>query len=167
MQQTLLTGDHYFADAFRHQEEAGRVMAIRCYNHNDVVAYTPWNISITKRGSMYRHVGIGVRIPPVRWWCSWNPLVSYVGREGCLKAYARALKDNFLLNSAAVWNIKKMHDLGELQRRMAEGALRRRNNGGYDLLEKPIEELYKELVGVNLGTILPQRRTLQTEKKIV
>jgi hypothetical protein len=161
----IKTGDHYFADAFRHQEETGRVMAIRCYNHNDFVSYAPWNFTVTKRGSRYRHVGIGVRIPPVRWLRSWSPKVSYVPREGCLKAYARGIHDNFLLNSAAVWNIKKMHTLGELQRRMAEGALRRRNNGGYDLLEKPIEELYKELVGVNLDIILEQRQNLQTEKK--
>jgi len=145
-------GGHYFADAFRHQEETGKVMYARFYNHNDAVAYFPANFGITKRGSKYRHVGIGIKIPPVPllFFRKWKPSVYYVGGESCTKALFRAMGRSFLLRSPWPWRIARMHTLAELLQRLMDGI---RTNyyeqTDFMLLEKPIEEVYEQVAGLS------------------
>jgi predicted lipase len=43
-----MIGGNDFADCFRHQEEHGKIMYARFYNHNDLVAYLPANFTIAK-----------------------------------------------------------------------------------------------------------------------
>lgn len=150
-------GGHDFADSWRHQEQKGRIMYARFYNHNDTVAYVPLNVSVTSRGAPYRHVGVGIKIPRVpRWFTQfrkWKPRVNYVGNDGCVRAYRRALGRNVLLNSPFPTQIPQMHCLDELQERMRDGMLREGDRGDYELLHKPIEEIYNFIVGVDLERI--------------
>lgn len=43
-----MIGGNDFADCFRHQEQQGKIMYTRFYNHNDLVAYMPANMAVTK-----------------------------------------------------------------------------------------------------------------------
>ena len=133
-------------------------MYARFYNHNDTVAYVPVNFTITSRGALYRHVGIGIKIPQVPRLLTrlrkWKPRVHYVGNDGCVRAYRRALARNVLFNSPFPMQIPHMHCLAEIQERMRDGRLRKEGDrGDYELLLKPLEELYKELVGVDLERV--------------
>lgn len=182
-------GGHFFADAFRHQEETGKVMYARFYNHNDAVAYFPANFGITKvggqwwkrcsgvlfvlknfplfssqRGSKYRHVGIGIKIPPVPllFFRKWKPSVYYVGGESCTKALFRAMGRSFLLRSPWPWRIARMHTLAELLQRLMDGI---RTNyyeqTDFMLLEKPIEEVYEQVAGISAS----KQRKMKEERE--
>ena len=105
-----------------------------------------------QHGSKFRHVGIGIKIPSVPRLLSscrkWSPKVSYVGREGFWASYCRGIGRNFLLHAPMPWQIRQMHSLEELQKRMILGRARKSDHVGsdYELLLKPIEKLYEELV---------------------
>jgi predicted lipase len=43
-----MVGGQLFADSFRHQERTGKLMYVRFYNHNDAVAYMPFNFGFSK-----------------------------------------------------------------------------------------------------------------------
>eukprot|EP00977_Amphora_coffeiformis_P016504 scaffold5126_cov190-Amphora_coffeaeformis.AAC.1 len=153
-------GGHDFADSWRYQEQKGRIMYARFYNHNDTVAYVPLNFSVTSRGALYRHVGVGIKIPRVpRCFTQcrkWKPRVHYVGNDGCVRAYRRAWGRNVLFNSPFPTQIPHMHCLAELQERMRDGMFRKEGDrGDYEVLHKPIEDIYKELVGVDLERVRP------------
>jgi len=124
-------------------------MMCRFQNHNDFVAYSPANFGVNKRGSTFRHVGIGINVPPVpRVFSSvrkWKPSVYYVGDEGFWKSYCRGIGRNFLLHSPFPWLIQKMHTLGELLQRLMEGSMRKEGHKSFKLLELPVEDLYREL----------------------
>lgn len=122
-------------------------MYARFYNHNDLLAYLPFNAVLTKRGSQFRHVGLGIKVRPVsRWTCRpWQPKIGYTGRESRWRSYRRALARNVLWHAPWMWQIPRMHSLAELQQRIMEGRVQA--PASLQLLQKSIEELYAQLAG--------------------
>lgn len=79
----------------------------------------------------------------------WQPDVFYIKDEGFWRSYWRAIRNNFLLKfPLPPWRFAQMHTLPELQERFMYGKLL---GGGenFDLLLKPIEELYDMMVGTS------------------
>lgn len=71
------------------------------------------------------------------------------GLLGFWRSYRRAARDNFLFKfPLPPWNFARMHKLEEMQERLMYGKLM---GGGenFDLLNKPIEELYDMMVGTS------------------
>ena len=59
-----MVGCHAFADAFRHQEQTGKLRHARLYNEFDVVPRFPLNMKLwDERKSSWSHTGIGVKLP--------------------------------------------------------------------------------------------------------
>ncbi|GKY91909.1 hypothetical protein MPSEU_000162500 [Mayamaea pseudoterrestris] len=150
-----MIGCNDFADCFRHQEMRGKIMYARFYNHNDLVAYLPANMTVTKRGSNYRHVGIGIRIPRVPrpinlpfgnvYRRRWKPSVYYIGKEGFWASYCRGISRNALLNAPWFWQTQRMHTIMEMLKRLTEGSVQKDHFSDFELLKQPVENLYREL----------------------
>ena len=145
-------GGHAFADAFRHQENAGKVRFARFYNNNDLVAHVPINVKTTRRGTPYAHVGVDVKLYPVpgKISCrgSRSPVFKYNKELPGVKAYFDGLRKNALLNTTWPWKMRQMHTLPELQDRLAMAVQMARDTED-DLLHKNLDELYDELVFKN------------------
>lgn len=107
-------------------------------------------ISLVRLDPLYR-IGIKVPGPPKRicrcfgW--KWSPSIYYIGREGFLKSYGRGIGRNFLLHLPLPWKIPQMHTLEELQLRLIYGSTLEETGGKFELLKKPIDELYEMFVG--------------------
>lgn len=101
-------------------------------------------------------MGIGVRIPNVPYglWgrCrGWHPRLEYVQEEGFWRSYWRAIRNNFLLKfPLPPWRFARMHTLPELQERLMYGKLTGAGDD-FELLQKPIEEVYDIVVGTSYG----------------
>lgn len=138
-------GGHSFADAFRQQERSGKLCFIRVHNNNDMVPYLPLNFRIGGRGCLWRHVGVGVVLPPVPWFRRWKPRVRYVGKEqSWASSTCRGYKNNAFFHFPwwQAWNFAKMHTLFELQDRLMYGLLLKQTGRDFRLLNKTFEELY-------------------------
>eukprot|EP00986_Skeletonema_menzelii_P004169 scaffold1395_cov127-Skeletonema_menzelii.AAC.3 len=142
-------GGHTFADAFRYQECARKVLFARFHNNNDLFAHIPPNVKPTRRGTPYAHAGVDVKLFPVpgRVSCrgSRSPAVKYNRKLPPVKAYFDGLKKNILLNTTWPWKMNATHGLPELQQRLAM-AVQLANDAEDNLLHKTLEELYDELV---------------------
>lgn len=140
-------GDHNFADAFRHQESKGKLQLVRIVNNNDMVPHLPFNFRIGKRGCRWRHVGIGVILPPIPWTRRWRPRVQYIGKQNWFASIAMGYQNNVLLHFPWLqpWNFAKIHTLFELQDRLMYGIEQQNLGGEFDLLQKPVDELYETL----------------------
>mmetsp|Transcript_13192 Transcript_13192/g.21677 ORF Transcript_13192/g.21677 Transcript_13192/m.21677 type:complete len:822 (+) Transcript_13192:163-2628(+) len=145
-------GGHTFADAFRYQECARKVLFARFHNNNDLFAHIPPNVKPTRRGTPYAHAGVDVKLFPVpgRVSCrgSRSPAVKYNRKLPPVKAYFDGLKKNILLNTTWPWKMNATHGLPELQQRLAM-AVQLANDAEDNLLHKTLEELYDELVFKN------------------
>lgn len=117
----------------------------------------PLTRMISKRGSYYRHIGIGVRIPkvprPIRlpfgvFQRRWRPSVYYIGKEGFWASYCRGISRNALLNAPWFWQTQKMHTLMEMLQRLMEGSAIPQKGHDFDLLKQPVEVLYRDLAGI-------------------
>ncbi len=91
------------------------------------VPHMPFNLTPTKRGSTFVHVGIDVKLYPVPGELSLcgsrYPKIHYNDRQLGMSAYMRALKMNTLLNMPLPWRIKHVHSLPQLQKRIARAIL--------------------------------------------
>lgn len=75
----------------------------------------------------------------------------YVKDEGFARSYWRAARDNFILKfPIPPWRFAEMHTLTELQDRIIYGKLIGAGDD-FQLLQKPIEEVYDILVGTSYG----------------
>ena len=151
-------GGHSFADAFRHQEQHGKLQMVRVYNNNDPVPHLPFGFKLSRRGSYWRHVGIGVQLPPVptglyfrilfwkRW--TWHPRVFYRGKErGWFSStgYGFANSVWFHFPWRQFWNFARMHTLFELQDRLMFGTVIKNRGDEFELLQKNLDALYEGL----------------------
>jgi len=108
-----------------------------------------YSCAYMKRGSTFCHVGIGIKLPEIPKGCcrclmpKWKPSVFYIGKEGFWKSYGRGIGRNFLFHMPLPWRIAKMHTLDELQERLIYGSMLKYTGGKFELLEKPIDELYE------------------------
>jgi hypothetical protein len=148
-----MVGGNLFLRAFHHQEQRKLLMYARFFNHNDIVAHLPPNMRVTKNGGMFRHVGVGIRIPSVpTGLCQlrkWKPRIFYIEEEGFCRSYCRALRNNFVVKFPfPPWRFAEMHTLTELQDRLAYGQHIGAGDD-FELLQKPIEEVYDIMVGTN------------------
>ena len=91
------------------------------------VAHIPLNVTPTKRGSSFVHVGIDVKLYPVPGKLSVcgsrYPRIRYNERQSVMPAIWKAIRMNCLLNMAAPWKIKHAHSLPQLQKRIARALL--------------------------------------------
>mmetsp|Transcript_56883 Transcript_56883/g.138483 ORF Transcript_56883/g.138483 Transcript_56883/m.138483 type:complete len:1003 (-) Transcript_56883:733-3741(-) len=160
-------GGHSFTDAFRYQERSGKLMFARVHNNNDPVPYMPFNFRIGGRGCLWRHIGVGVVLPPIPWFRRWKPRVTYNGKE---KSWAsstlRAYRNNVLFHFPwwQAWNFAKMHTLFELQDRIMYGAEQDKAGGDFHLLNKTFEELYEDLATNDYMFLKKEGKTTQSEK---
>jgi Lipase (class 3) len=155
-------GGHSFSDAFRHQERSGKLMFCRVHNNNDPVPYMPFNFRIGGRGCMWRHIGLGVVLPPIPMFRRWKPRVTYFGKEqSWLSSTCRAYRNNLLFHFPwwQAWNFAKMHTLFELQDRLMYGTDQEKAGGDFRLLTKTFEELYEELDENDYCTLKKKTRT--------
>ena len=99
-------------------------------------------------------MGISVRLPNIPYGIygrirGWHPDVFYVQEEGFWRSYWRAIRDNFLLKfPIPPWRFAEMHTLDEMQNRLMYGS-RLEHCNKFDLLEKPLDELYDRMVGTS------------------
>ena len=69
--------------------------------------------------------------------------------EGFSRSYCRAVRNNFMLKlPLPPWRFAEMHTLTELQDRLAYGQHVGAGDD-FELLQKPIEEVYDIMVGTN------------------
>ncbi len=91
------------------------------------VPHLPLNLTATKRGSSFVHVGIDVKLYPVPGKLSLcgsrYPKIHYNERQTAIRAYLRALRMNCFLNTPFPWRIKHVHSLPQLQKRIARAVL--------------------------------------------
>ena len=151
-------GSHEFADCWRHQERTNKLQCARFFNSNDLFTYVPTNTIPTKRGSQYRHVGIGVRIkaPPIffKRCRKYRPYLFYVGDEGaCLAYWRNGIRNNVLFNTTWPWRMKQMHTLAEMQYRMMEASEREDSEESLKYLNMSISALYQLLSDENFVTV--------------
>lgn len=143
---------HSFADAFRHQERNRKVQHARFYNSNDLVAHLPFNAKLTKRGSNFVHVGIDVKLYSVpglaSLWGGRYPRFRYNDRQSAIAAYWRAIKLNSLVNMPFPWQVKNMHGLPELQKRIARAILitEEAKVARNPFLRRTLDEVYEDMV---------------------
>lgn len=83
----------------------------------------------------------------------WHPNVFYVQKEGFLRSYWRAIRDNFILKfPLPPWRFAEMHTLNEMQNRLMYGQRIGAGNE-FALLEKPIDELYDMMIGTSYSKL--------------
>lgn len=142
-------GGHSWADAFRHQERKKLLQLVQCRNSSDVIPRIPANFKIGKRGPLWRHVGIGVTLPPLpSFGRKWKPLVHYWGKEkSCLDSTYHGFRRNIIFHFAYLrpWTLDRSHTLFELQDRLMYGELNSEEGGGFALLQSTLDELYEQL----------------------
>jgi len=142
-----MLGDHSFADAFRHQESHGRIRHARIHNGVDVVAHVPFNVKVSKRGSTFCHVGMGIML---RWlptrvyspyrYLNWprRPHFEYASRVGFWASLRKAWRNNSLFNVAPL-KIKEYHHLNEYEKRVRYALSLEEN----EMCKLSLEELYE------------------------
>jgi len=143
-------GAFAFGDAFRYQEQKRKIMYARFHNERDIVTHGPnLNLGWSSRGARHVHVGLSVKLPRQKFCeqlcfcCNKGPRISYVKSEGnFFQSYLRAVKNNYIWNSALPWQIRNMHTLNEHQDRILHGRAHHWN----PLLDMSLEELYETLV---------------------
>jgi hypothetical protein len=142
-------GGHSWADAFRNQERKKLLQLVQCRNSSDVIPRIPANFKIGKRGPLWRHVGIGVTLPPLpSFGRKWKPLVHYWGKEkSCLDSTYHGFRRNIIFHFAYLrpWTLDRAHTLFELQDRLMYGELKTEEGGGFALLQSTLDELYEQL----------------------
>jgi hypothetical protein len=120
--------------------------------HDLTLLVPPFLCHLLQRGAQHVHVGISVKLPRTRWWeefrccvcCDKGPQIGYISEEGnFFESYARAVKNNFLLNSTWPWKIRAVHTLNEHQDRILHGM---ESNHWNPLLDLSLEELYETIV---------------------
>mmetsp|Transcript_21782 Transcript_21782/g.31554 ORF Transcript_21782/g.31554 Transcript_21782/m.31554 type:complete len:392 (+) Transcript_21782:1745-2920(+) len=147
-------GGHAFAASFRHQERSSKVQLARIHNARDAVTHLPFNMTLSKKGSKFQHVGIGVELPRVKkvplYWCSRRyPSITYVGDESYFASYWRAIKNNVVFHLPLPWKIKFVHKLFEHHKRLVYGrtiCLEKK----HPLSEMSLDDIYKESLGKQL-----------------
>lgn len=149
-------GGYSFCKSFKYQEQSGKLQHARFHNVRDIVVHLPFNLTLSKRGSKYRHVGIGIKLPRRRHrllaCCTRHPKIHYSSNDGYFASSWRAIRDNFVFNSPLPWRIRLVHGLNEHQKRMIRGnEVPERGADGTGrknlrLLSKSLDELYETLV---------------------
>ena len=117
------------------------------------------NLKPTLRGSRFVHVGIDVKLHPVRFINSGyrHPQLHWNAREEPLRAYWRALRNNVFLKTPLPWRIKYFHSIPEYRKRLARADLkakvdgpsrwyRRRSKTLTPFLHSTLDEAYEHLV---------------------
>ena len=141
---------------------------VRVFNDNDVVPHLPFSLKLSRRGAYWRHVGIGVRLPPVptgiyfRYICFWKrfywrPKVYYRGKEkGWLSSTSMGIVDSvwFHFPWRQFWKFARMHSLFELQDRLMYGTAIKHKGNDFELLQYNLNTLY-DILKVNDFTGLP------------
>lgn len=158
---TPYLGNHYFADAFRHQERQGKLQCVRIFNHNDAIPHLPFNFIVGKRGCRWRHVGIEVSIPSVPWWGWWSPRIRYNGakEKNWLQSTIHGYRQNVFFHYPWLqpWAYQRMHTLFELQDRLMYGIETKKKGGSFGLLQKTVDDLYAILAETDFTTLRPRK----------
>ena len=116
------------------------------------VAHLPFNAKLTKRGSNFVHVGIDVKLYSVpglaSLWGGRYPRFRYNDRQSAIAAYWRAIKLNSLVNMPFPWQVKNMHGLPELQKRIARAILitEEAKVARNPFLRRTLDEVYEDMV---------------------
>jgi len=148
-----LVAGYQLADAFRHQEQAGKIRMARVRCKRDGVPHGPPILfRMSKRGAAFHHVGVDVELPMIRKCCfrffmgQPQPIIKYMKKESFFSSYVRQLKDYYFWNiPVRPWLIGQFHSLNEHQRRML--LIDRENSR---LVKCTLNELYdQELFGKN------------------
>jgi Lipase (class 3) len=137
-----------FADAIRHQENAGKLRMVKFHNSNDgVPSLPPTLLSTSKRGAKYFHCGMDVELPCVRKgvfkvFGQPKPKVFYHGPpKGFIREWLRQANDFYFWNiPIRIWTAKQMHTLVEHRKRME---LISKDDESSPLIKYSLAELYE------------------------